>query len=262
MILETLTLMKRRSEATRLARKISDELRSNRWMSTQTTAYCLLAMSKFAGSEGISRELDFTYRVDGGKEIRARTGLSIAQVNLEGGQRTEGHIKVQNNGQGILFVRLIMEGTPETGDISSVQNNLNMSVWYTDIQGNIIDVSSLKQGTDFLAHVTVNNPFVADHYKDMALTQVFPPGWEIHNVRMDESAFAHQVDKPTYQDIRDDRVYTYFDLPMQKSNHYVIQLNAAYQGRYYLPTVYCEAMYDETVNARVPGKWIKVDKPE
>jgi uncharacterized protein YfaS (alpha-2-macroglobulin family) len=40
-----------------------------------------------------------------------------------------------------------------------------------------------------------------------------------------------------------------------------IVLNAAYVGRYYLPTVYCEAMYDNTINSRKPGKWVEVVKP-
>jgi len=38
-------------------------------------------------------------------------------------------------------------------------------------------------------------------------------------------------------------------------------LNAAYAGEYYLPTVSCEAMYDNSISARKPGKWVKVVKP-
>ena len=37
-----------------------------------------------------------------------------------------------------------------------------------------------------------------------------------------------------------------------------IQLNATYQGKFYLPTVESEAMYDNTINARQPGKWVEV----
>ena len=133
-----------------------------------------------------------------------------------------------------------------------------MNLLYTDMKGNPIDISSLVQGTDFLAHVSVRNPFGVQLYKDMALSQVFPSGWEIHNTRMDQSGSVHAADKPSYQDIRDDRVYSYFDIKRQGSNTYIIQLNAAYVGKYYLPAVYCEAMYDETVNALIPGKWIEV----
>ena len=65
----------------------------------------------------------------------------------------------------------------------------------------------------------------------------------------------------TYQDIRDDRVYSYFNIGAQRSQTYRVQLNAAYQGRFYLPSVGCEAMYDHTINARQPGQWVEVITP-
>jgi hypothetical protein len=37
-------------------------------------------------------------------------------------------------------------------------------------------------------------------------------------------------------------------------------LNAAYTGKFYLPTVYTEAMYDNNITSRLPGKWIEVLK--
>ncbi|MFC2116744.1 alpha-2-macroglobulin, partial [Bacteroidota bacterium] len=258
MVLETLILMNKRSEGAILARLISDQLRSQRWMSTQTTAYCLLAMSKFAGSEGVSREVNFSYQLDNGKSVIAKSNLPVVQIKLAADDKSGGNIKLENQGDGVLFVRITMEGTPEAGSESAAQNNLNAAVRYTDMAGNKIDVSRLHQGTDFLVHVSLTNPYGIHLYKDMALTQIFPSGWEIHNTRMDEFSPVHQADLPSYQDIRDDRVYTYFNIRPHNSNTYVIQLNAAYLGRFYLPSVYCEAMYDETVNALIPGRWVEV----
>jgi uncharacterized protein YfaS (alpha-2-macroglobulin family) len=94
----------------------------------------------------------------------------------------------------------------------------------------------------------------------MALSQIFPSGWEIHNTRMDDFTSVHVADQPSYQDIRDDRVYTYFDIKRHGTNTFVLQLNAAYLGKYYLPAVYCEAMYDAGVIALVPGQWVSVIK--
>ena len=37
-----------------------------------------------------------------------------------------------------------------------------------------------------------------------------------------------------------------------------IQVNATYSGKYYLPAIYCEAMYDETIQAKKGGMWIVV----
>ena len=61
-----------------------------------------------------------------------------------------------------------------------------------------------------------------------------------------------------YQDIRDDRVYTYFNLGVNETRTYYVQLNASYLGRYFLPGTYAEAMYDNTISAGTSGKWVEV----
>lgn len=92
----------------------------------------------------------------------------------------------------------------------------------------------------------------------MALHQIFPSGWEIRNTRMDLVETNKIADVPTYQDIRDDRVYLYFDIDKNKTKRFRVLLNASYLGKFYLPTVYCEAMYDNEINAKKGGKWVEV----
>lgn len=62
----------------------------------------------------------------------------------------------------------------------------------------------------------------------------------------------------TYQDIRDDRVYTFFNIKEGEILYYYIQLNATYPGKYYLPSTLCQAMYDNTITASSAGKWVEV----
>jgi uncharacterized protein YfaS (alpha-2-macroglobulin family) len=56
-------------------------------------------------------------------------------------------------------------------------------------------------------------------------------------------------------DIRDDRVLQYFSLRRGETIRFQTRLNAAYLGRYYLPSVLVEAMYDATKQARTAGQW-------
>ncbi|MFH1320754.1 MAG: MG2 domain-containing protein [Bacteroidota bacterium] len=258
MILETMSLMGERSKVIPLMQKVSNTLSSARWLSTQTTAYCLIAMSKFAGSQGTSKELNFTYGINGGKSVNAITELSVSQVDMGIKGTQGGKVEVANNGEGIIYARVTLEGIPETGDQTSSENNLKLTIVYKNMKGYAIDVSALEQGTDFMAEVTLRNPGILGHYKEMALTQIFPSGWEIINTRLDGFESVYAADVPTYQDIRDDRVYTYFDVLSGKTKTYRVLLNAAYLGKFYLPTVYCEAMYDNRINARKPGKWVEV----
>jgi len=94
----------------------------------------------------------------------------------------------------------------------------------------------------------------------MALNQIFPSGWEINNLRLEEVEDRLNGDIPTYQDIRDDRVYTHFDLAPNQRKTFKVLLTASYVGSYYLPAVSCEAMYDRAVYARKKGKVVEVIK--
>jgi len=134
-----------------------------------------------------------------------------------------------------------------------------MEVKYKDMNGIAIQPDKILQGTDFVAVVTITNPGTKGYLQEMVLNQIFPSGWEIHNTRMDETATTNPA---RYQDIRDDRVYSYFNLYSNATKTFEIQLNATYLGKFYLPTVYSEAMYDNTINARIPGRWVEVVKEE
>jgi uncharacterized protein YfaS (alpha-2-macroglobulin family) len=64
----------------------------------------------------------------------------------------------------------------------------------------------------------------------------------------------------TYQDIRDDRVLSYFDRAPGKSVTVSIRAQSAYLGRFFMPAIACNAMYDNTVYARTEGGWVEVVK--
>jgi uncharacterized protein YfaS (alpha-2-macroglobulin family) len=136
-----------------------------------------------------------------------------------------------------------------------------MNVNYHLMDGTYIQPDKIEQGTDFYAEVIVSHPGARKNYQQMALTQIFPSGWEIINTRMIDSGNFMETSTPTYQDIRDDRVYTYYNINRHNKRTYIILLNASYVGKYYLPAVYSEAMYDNTINARKQGRWVEVVKP-
>jgi uncharacterized protein YfaS (alpha-2-macroglobulin family) len=128
---------------------------------------------------------------------------------------------------------------------------------YFDMKNNRIDVTNLEQGKDFIAEIKVSNPGKRGTLKELALVHVVPSGWEIHNSRMDEynsgrSSFY------TYQDVKDDRVYTYFDLNPSQEKIFRVQLNSSYLGKFYMPGISIEAMYDKGIYARTKGKWVTV----
>jgi uncharacterized protein YfaS (alpha-2-macroglobulin family) len=255
MILETLTLMGEQTKAFSMLQIVSRGLSSGDWYSTQATAYGLMAAAKFVGGASTGA-FSFNYDLDG-KSATSNSKNAVLQIKLP----ADGSHKVglKNTSKGPLFVRVVQRGQPAISDQTVAANNLKMNVTYKTLKGTVLNPAAIPQGTDFIAEVSVTNPgLLGKGYKEMALTQTFPSGWEIHNSRMDRLATFSNTSVPEYQDIRDDRVMSYFDIAAGKTHTYRVQLNASYLGKYYLPTTACEAMYDNTIAARQPGMWVEV----
>lgn len=260
LILETLTLLNDRTKAFGILKEISAVLGDGGyWMSTQETAMCLRAVGNFAGIEKAGN-IRFNYSIDG-KSVNASTELPLAQVQIPISGTKSRSVSMTNSGNGLLYVRLITEGTPARGDEDDSQNNLSMSVRYTDLNGRDIDVTHLEQGTEFMADVTITHTGLRGRYENLALSQVFPSGWEINNMRLTGDEGLSETATFNYQDIRDDRVYTYFDLSPNQKKTFKVLLTATYSGSYYLPAVNCAAMYDESIYARKKGFVVEVTKP-
>ena len=256
-ILEVLTRIGEGSMAARVAEEIAASLSSGSWHSTQGTAFALLAMGKYLGDTEAGEELKFEYSLNGEKN-RIGSSAPIYRLELPYEGEKGGSLELTNTRSGKLFLSMHLEGIPLDQPVQDESSDLLMEVRYRDMEGREIDPSLLEQGSDFLAEVTLKHPGIRGPYKEMALTQMFPSGWEIRNLRLDGMESSRNRDIPGYQDIRDDRVYSYFDLGQSNSKTFVVMLNAAYLGAYFLPAVRCEAMYDESIHATISGKWVKV----
>jgi len=158
-------------------------------------------------------------------------------------------------------VRILNSGKLKLGEELAEQRGFSISTVYKDLKGNTINVSKLKKGEDFVATVSITN-LTGSSVKDVALTQIFPSGWDIVNTRFTDFGDT-TVSKARYTDIRDDRVNFYFDMN-SKGKHgtktFTVMLNASYLGTYYLPGTQAEAMYDNDYLVRNKGRWITVEK--
>jgi uncharacterized protein YfaS (alpha-2-macroglobulin family) len=241
-------------KAMQLAPSIAQSLSSG-YVSTQTAAFGLLAMAKLAGKLGAGN-IDIDWTLNGKKMERVNTPKAMQRIDVKPEANLSANIT--NKGSGKLYARLSMRVQPQNdSNVEPVQGRFGMSVRYVDLKGNPLTVESLPQGTEFAAVVTVRNG-IEQAFTDLALTQVFPSGWEIFNERVLEGDASSPDGGYTYRDIRDDRVLTYFNLDVGQTKVFRIRLQAAYRGRYYLPPVSCQAMYAPQEESRSRGMWVKV----
>lgn len=252
-LLETLTLMKKKTFAFGVAKAISAELCNDEWMSTQTTANCLLAMSRFTGkNSNPGNKLKFRLTAKGISEdiVNDKATFTRELPEFDG----KFSVQIANLSEADMYVTIIQKGVPLRVDIPAKQNGLKLDVAYVSSDGKTFDVANIPKGTDFTAIVKVKNTcFTA--VDNLALTQVFPSGWEIINERLFGGEAGSQF---SYRDIRDDRVLTYFSLKMNEERVFKVKLNATYSGSYFLPPVQCEAMYNNLVTANNSGMKVEV----
>ncbi len=227
-------------------------------MSTQTTAFSLLAIAKFAGNLLEQGNLEYHISINNNSQT-INVESPVYQHEISFSKSTNGNVSIENKTDKFIYVKIQLTGTPLDAQVEADANNLTMKVKYYDLDGKPLNSGKIYQGTDFIVEVTVHHPGVMRSYSNMVLSQIFPSGWEIHNIRM-EGNMQYSGDTPQYQDIRDDRIYTYFDIARGETKIFKVLLNAAYLGKYHLPSVYCEAMYNNKINAHSANGWVEVIK--
>ncbi|MDO5607554.1 MAG: MG2 domain-containing protein [Capnocytophaga sp.] len=253
MALETALLTGKTTEANRWALEIAEKLSSSEWMSTQTTAYALYAMTQYIAVNGKGKQMIFAYTDKGKTEsIKTEEPIFSKEVSLSANAKT---VSFKNESQQTLFAKIISSGKLDVGQELAVQNGLSIQVEYRDGNGKLIDENRLPQGSEVNISIRVAN-LTNEYVENIALTQIIPSGWEIVNVRYTD--YGGEQTSLDYTDYRDDRANFYFSLPSKTQKTIRLKANASYAGRYYLPGTYAEAMYDNRYNTRTAGKWVEV----
>lgn len=255
LILEAMLWMGKKELAFTQAQRISERLVNEEIFNTQSTAMALMALARL--SEESSGVMKFSYQHAGDTETlnSAKTVVGKSLKVYE----NQGDVVVKNQGDGTLYAALVSRAQPLRDQLPAVSNHLKIDVVYTDLNGNEIDVKSLPKSTDFYAYIKVTNSNPAEDFADLALTYIVPSGWEIYN----ENLFFERGDLENgfdNQDIRDDRVMTYFGLQRGKSKIIKVRLQATYAGEFIQPAIACESMSNPGVHARTRSGRVVVKK--
>ncbi|MFA6035040.1 MAG: alpha-2-macroglobulin family protein, partial [Myxococcota bacterium] len=284
----SLTAMGKRKDAKKDAVELGESVASERWMSTQTTAFALAALTTYyfgGGGGSVAASMEICGKATEVAETRPIASLPLTDMPAAGCQ-----VKVRNNADAVLYVRIANRGTPPPGAEVSGEHMLRLSVSYTAADGTPVDQAVIEQGKDIVAKVSIEN-LSPEPVKNIALSLMAPSGVEITNPRFTgeeeakteagedsgdgnnrpmkakkakkaRPAWRSGADKNDaeidYQDFRDDRVLTYLYLGDRSKLEFKVLMNAAYKGHFYMPAVTAEAMYDATKNSLVGGRWITI----
>lgn len=253
-MVRTLVQMGKAERAKKIVEEIAKELSRDTWYSTQETAYSLLALSSYYGGSPAN---PFRFKIAWDKEAAEEIVATVPfyQKLYAPFTATERKLTVSNPGQNRLFLTVYKSGIPPAGSEKAAEGNISLQVEYQDMKGEQLAVERLTQGSDFRVKISISN-LTQNNLSNLALTHMVPAGCQIANPRLLEGEPARGY--YDYQDIRDDRIYTYLALNGGAKKVFTVVLNASYSGKFYLPGIAVESMYDSAVHANNKGKWLEI----
>jgi uncharacterized protein YfaS (alpha-2-macroglobulin family) len=244
MILEASLLINQSENTMQLLESISTVLSSKKWLSTQETAYCLIAVAPIAQNEDAK---PLSVEIGGGgkkQNVTFTTPVTVVELGKADGTQS---FSARNTSDSILYIRAQIKGVPKEGHEPALRRGLNLEVEYLDIKGQQINPDKISLGSDIEVRVKVTNTLARD-LQEIALVHPIPASWEIVNTRLTGSNAALE-----YQDIRDDRVQSYLSLDGGASKTITFIVNKVYTGSFFRPAIRAYPMYDEEIYAIIPG---------
>lgn len=225
-------------------------LSSNRWLDTQSTAFSLFVLGKYAEKMGLNKtNLSATVKVNGEERTLNANMASVGfAFTPKLGSNT---VEIKNNTDQKMIANLFTKTSVAEYDMNESGNLITMTVNYYDKNGASVNLSDLKAGTDLRVQITVHNPSEWQ-VTELALSYFLPSGWELVNDRLSGDMTGNEAAK--HIDLRDDRAYFYFDLWPHEKKTFTLKANATYEGNYMIPAVRCEDMYNNEIFYQVPAR--------
>ncbi|MBK8055859.1 MAG: hypothetical protein IPK35_21965 [Saprospiraceae bacterium] len=228
-----------------------ESLNAMSWTSTQTKGYAFIAAFKYFGKAlNITGKIDYTVSgLNGGAKSYNHSSFEPKLIKIDKSAFGK-PVTIQNKGKGRIYIYQMSRFIDNTLIKEGTSSNLNITTDYYNATTKQSGNSGAKQGDDIIITIRVNNP-AATALNDLALNLKMPAGWELINPRLYETEIAKNKGNFTYQDFKDDRVYTFFGLRPGGTEVFNFKAKAAFSGDFFMPAVSCEHMYNGDIYARM-----------
>ncbi len=239
-----------------LVKKLSKEMGgSGYWPSTQDNAFALIAIGKVLKQNARSA---FTGIVQmNGKKVATfdTTGRHFSRKEWAGHA-----VRIQIKGTGKCYYYWQAQGISSRMRIDEADNNLIVRRRYLTEKGNPLPYNTIHQGDLIVAEITIKAP--NESLKNVAVVDMLPAGLEAENPRLQSREgirwIGQQNYHPNYVDIRDDRLIFYGNFSAGKSYKFYYSLRAVTAGKFILPPIHAEAMYDPQKSSVASGGSVRV----
>jgi alpha-2-macroglobulin len=222
----------------KLARILSQAIKSTPYLSTQESVFSFLALGKIAKRNG---ESDVTASLSVDNKILAN--FAGTDLNIEKGIAGK-LVSVAAKGKGSLYYFAQQEGLSATGSYVEEDNFLKVRRQFLSRTGQPIS-ETLKQNQLVVVKVSISST-LGTPVENVVVTDMLPAAFEIENPRLNEDrnmTWIKNASTPQHFDIRDDRInfYTTADAT-EKTFYYLVRVVS--RGKFVLGPVAADAMYN------------------
>lgn len=252
----------------KLANLVADRLRTypSRWYTTQELVWAVTGLGKFVsgGSSGFDAKL-----LVNGKSVKPKAeGKSWLVPRAS--EKQELVLDIDKKDQKRLFVLINSDGVRQaSGQSDGVKvggEGLKLSRTYRKSDGSSLDPESeVTLGSVIYTEITIENTGT-ERVANVALVDRFPAAWEVENPRLGRGTAVDFINTEevwdlAYMNIRDDRIEVFGTLRPRETRKVYYASRAVVSGRFQIPPVEAEAMYDPRIWAREAGGKTNVKGP-
>ncbi len=229
-----------------LVKRLEGVMKAGQWDTTQNNAQALLGLGKYSRYLKAQTQ-NYTGRILlDGKPVASFDDKNSASLN--GAELSGRDLTIEVNGVGTAYYYWTSGGVPASGNVEEKDKGLQVRRSFLDPKGEPFDLKKLKQGDVAIVNLSLTGD---QNYKNVVLVDLLPAGFEVENPRLASSDVSDLSEKDMINaqkiDIRDDRVLIFADVSGGMYYRYVVR--AVTPGKFKLPAVSAECMYDPSISS-------------
>jgi uncharacterized protein YfaS (alpha-2-macroglobulin family) len=212
-----------------------------RWYNTQDNAFAFMALGKMLRKQPKG---DYEGQIlVNGTPYSPFDSKDHRYSEKEWGGKT---VTLKTEGEGICYYYWKAFGIPKDPDIPEYDREMIVRRDYLTSEGDLIEGGVFHQGDLVVARIACKS--LTENLDNVIVTDMLPAGLEIENPRLESRAgvewIGDKYHRPDYLDIRDDRMIMSVDLYHREEREFYYALRVVTEGKFVLPPVVAEAMYD------------------
>jgi uncharacterized protein YfaS (alpha-2-macroglobulin family) len=222
-----------------IARQLSRQVKAERYMNTQESAFALLSLGKIARR---ARASTVTATLSAaGKQLGKFDGKDLTVQNVANYQ-----LLLKAIGAGQLYYFWEMEGISAGGRVHEEDSYLKVRRQFLNRDGQPISPTGIRQNDLVVVKITLQAADAAGEVQNVAITDLLPAGLEIENPRLGpqrDVKGTESASTPDYLDVRDDRINLFTTASTTPKTFYYLA-RAVSKGTFKLGPVSADAMYN------------------